>query len=154
MERGEKAVRRSHTQTPAQRASQYLAMPLEEHVAFLKQEELTLDDLLKRLPIPNRPYAQVPPRLPPYFGTLDRERRARMIEECARPGANCKGEFNKSGSRFLLRLRRRRTFRKKSLGKKWGQQSKLDFMTLPRPWKNFALVAVKSSSFVFRTAET
>jgi len=87
MERGEKAVRRSHTQTPAQRASQYLAMPLEEHVAFLKQEELTLDDLLKRLPIPNRPYAQVPPRLPPYFGTLDRERRARMIEECARPGS-------------------------------------------------------------------
>jgi hypothetical protein len=86
MERGEKAVRRWHTQTPAQRASQYLAMPLEEHVAFLKQEELTLDEFLKRLPIPNRPYAQVPPRLPPYFGTLDRERRARMIEECARPG--------------------------------------------------------------------
>src|SRR5437867_3205399 len=87
MERGEKAVRRSHTQTPAQRASQYLAMPLEEHVAFLKQEDLTLDDLLKRLPIPNRPYAQVSPRLPPYFGTLDRERRARMIEECAWPGS-------------------------------------------------------------------
>jgi hypothetical protein len=86
MERAEKAVRRSHTQTPAQLVSQYLAIPLEEHVAFLKQEELTLDDLLKRLPIPNRPYAQVPPRLPPYFGTLDRERRARMIEECARPG--------------------------------------------------------------------
>ena len=87
MERGEKAVRRSHTQTLAQRASQYLAMPLEEHVAFLKQEDLTLDDLLKRLPIPNRPYAQVSPRLPPYFGTLDRERRARMIEECAWPGS-------------------------------------------------------------------
>ncbi len=87
MERGEKAVRRSHTQTPAQRASQYLAMPLEEHVAFLKQEELTLDDLLKRLPIPNRSDARVPPRTPPYFGTLDRERRARMTEECARPGS-------------------------------------------------------------------
>ena len=86
MDRAEKAVRRSHTQTPAQRASQYLAMPLEEHVAFLKQEELTLDDLLKRLPIPNRSYALVSPQLPPYFGTLDRERRARMVEECARPG--------------------------------------------------------------------
>jgi hypothetical protein len=86
MDRAEKAVRRSHTQTLAQRASQYLAMPLEEHVAFLKQEELTLDDLLKRLPIPNRPYALVLPRLPPYFRTLDRERRARMIEECARSG--------------------------------------------------------------------
>ena len=87
MERGEKVVRRSHTQTPAQRASQYLAIPLEEHVAFLKQEELTLEDLLKRLPIPNRLGALVPPRLPPYFGTLDRERRSRMIEECARPGS-------------------------------------------------------------------
>jgi hypothetical protein len=87
MERAEKAVRRFHGQTPAQRVSQYLAMPLEEHVAFLKQEELTLDDLLKRLPVPNRPYAQVPPRLPPYFGTVDRERRARMIEKCARPGS-------------------------------------------------------------------
>ena len=86
MDLSEKAVRRYHSQTPAQRVSQYLAMPLEEHVAFLKQEELTLDDLLKRLPIPNRSYAQVPPQLPPYFGTLDRERRARMIEECARPG--------------------------------------------------------------------
>jgi len=86
MDRSEKAVRRSHTQTLAQRASQYLAVPLEEHVAFLKQEELTLDDLLKRLPISNRPYALVSPRLPPYFRTLDRERRARMIEDCARPG--------------------------------------------------------------------
>src|SRR5437773_8940031 len=87
MANAEKAVRRSHTQTPAQRISQYLAMPLEEHVAFLKQEELDLSELLKRLPIPNRPYAQVPPRLPPYFGTIDRERRARMIEECSRPGS-------------------------------------------------------------------
>jgi len=86
MERGEKAVRRSHTQTPAQRASEYLAMPLEEHVAFLKQQDLTLEQLLKRLPIPNRSGALVPPRLPPYFGTVDRERRARMIEECARGG--------------------------------------------------------------------
>ena len=86
MDHSEKAVRRSHNQTLAQRASQYLAMPLEGHVAFLKQEELTLDDLLKRLPIPNRSYALVSPRFPPYFGTLDRERRARMIEDCARPG--------------------------------------------------------------------
>ena len=49
--------------------------------------ELTLDDFLKRLPIPNRPGALVPPRLPPYFSTIDRERRSRMIEECARPGS-------------------------------------------------------------------
>jgi hypothetical protein len=83
MEHAAKAVRRTRTQTPAQRASQHLAMPLEEHVAFLKQEELDLAELLKRLPIPNRPTALVPPRFPPYFATVDRERRARMIEECA-----------------------------------------------------------------------
>jgi hypothetical protein len=84
-ERGAKVVRRFHNQTPAQRASQYVAMPLEEHVAFLKQEELTLDEMLKRLPIPDRPGALVPPRPPPYFGTNDRERRARMIEKCVDP---------------------------------------------------------------------
>src|SRR5207302_2407652 len=49
--------------------------------------DLTLEELLKRLPIPNRPGALVPPRLPPYFRSVDRERRARMIEECARPGS-------------------------------------------------------------------
>ena len=86
MDRSEKAVRRYHTQTLAQRASQCLAMPLEEHVAFLKQEELTLEDLLKRLPIPNRLGALVPPRFPPYFQSEDRERRARMIEQCAQAG--------------------------------------------------------------------
>ena len=86
VERSEKAVRRSHTETWAQRASQYLAMPLEENVAFLKQEDLTTEALLKELPIPDRPNAQVPPNLPPYFASLDRERRARMIERCAQPG--------------------------------------------------------------------
>ncbi len=93
MERGEKAVRRYHDQTLAQRASQYLAFPLEEHVAFLKKERLTLDEYLKQLPIPNRPYALVPPRLPPYFQTVDRERRARMWEECARPGSELAREI-------------------------------------------------------------
>jgi hypothetical protein len=85
-ENGEKVVRRFHTQTLAQRAGEYLSIPLEEHIAFLKQEELTLGDLLNRLPMTNRSGALIPPSLPPYFGTTDRERRSRMIEECARPG--------------------------------------------------------------------
>ena len=80
IERSEKMVRRYHTQQLAQRAGQYLAMPLEENIAFLRQDDLSLEELLKDLPIPDRPYAQVPPRLPPYFATLDRERRSRMIE--------------------------------------------------------------------------
>ena len=85
LETSEKALNRFHKQTPAQRLSHHFGMFLEEHVAFLKQEDLTLDALLNQLPISNRPNAQVPPRFPPYFQTVDRERRARMIEKCADP---------------------------------------------------------------------
>jgi len=87
MERAEKGVKRFHSQTPAQRASQYLAMPLEEHVAFMKPDDLTLEALLNQLPIPNRPGALVPPRFPPYFQIEDRERRARMWDRCSEPGS-------------------------------------------------------------------
>jgi len=86
VETSEKALKRYRDQTLAQRASHHLGMFLERHVAFLKQEDLTLEQLLKRLPIPNRPNALVPPTLPPYFQTVDRERRARMTENCAQPG--------------------------------------------------------------------
>ena len=86
MNRSEKTVRRAHTQTLAQRAGHALGIHLEEWFACMKESDLTLGALLAELPIPNRPYAQVPPPLPPYFATIDRERRARMAEQCARPG--------------------------------------------------------------------
>lgn len=86
LETSEKALKRFRTQTVAQRLSHHLGMFLEERVAFLKQEDLTLDILLKKLPLPNRPNAQVPPSFPPYFQTVDHERRTRMTEKCAQPG--------------------------------------------------------------------
>jgi hypothetical protein len=86
LETSEKALKRYRTQTVAQRASHHLGMFLEERVAFLKQEDLTLDILLKKLPLKNRPNAQVPPTFPPYFQTVDHERRMRMTEKCAQPG--------------------------------------------------------------------
>jgi hypothetical protein len=86
VERSEKAVQRYHGQTWAQRVSYELSVPLERSFAFLKQDDLTLDELLKELPIPNRPHALVPPPSPPYFCSVDRERRARMVEQCASPG--------------------------------------------------------------------
>jgi hypothetical protein len=85
MDTGEKAVHRFHNQTLAQRASEYLAFPLEEHLAFLKQKDLTLSGYLGKLRLRNRPGALVPPQLPPYFQTVDRERRIRMWEKCADP---------------------------------------------------------------------
>ena len=87
MERAEKGVKRFHNQTPAQRVSEEFGMRLEEHVAFLKPDDLSLEGLLNQLPIPNRPGAHVPPIFPPYFQAEDRERRARMWEKCAEPGS-------------------------------------------------------------------
>lgn len=86
LETSEKALKRYRTQTVAQRASHYLGMFLEERIAFLKQEDLTLERLLAKLPIPDRPNAHVPPTLPPDFQTVDHERRMRMTENCAQPG--------------------------------------------------------------------
>jgi hypothetical protein len=80
------AVKRFHGQTWAQRISHQLSVPLEKSFAFLKQEDLTLAALLLDLPIPDRPNALVPPRTPPYFCSIDRERRARLFEKAARPG--------------------------------------------------------------------
>ena len=86
LENSEKALKRYRNQTLAQRMSNELGMLAEEHVAFLKSGELDLAALLQRLPIKNRPDAQIGPPLPPYFNELDRDRRARMIESCAQPG--------------------------------------------------------------------
>jgi hypothetical protein len=86
VDRAQKAVQRYHGQTWAQRISHQLSIPLESSFAFLKQDDLTLDAMLQELPIPDRPYALVPPLLPPYFCSVDHERRARMVEQCARPG--------------------------------------------------------------------
>ncbi len=86
LETSEKALKRYRTWAPSQRAGHQLGLLLEERVAFLKQEDLTLEMLLKKIRIPNRAGAQVGPELPPYFQTVDRERRARMSEACARPG--------------------------------------------------------------------
>src|SRR5436853_1042603 len=85
--RAEQGEKRDRNQTQAQRASEYLGMWLEEHLAFLKPDDLSVEGLLNQLPIPNRPGALVPPTFPPYFQTEDRERRARMWDKCAEPGS-------------------------------------------------------------------
>ncbi|MEO6005154.1 MAG: hypothetical protein ABIZ04_08445 [Opitutus sp.] len=86
LEHSELALKRFHNWTLAQRTGHFLGMLLEERVAFLKQEDLTLPILLQQVSIPNRPGALVPPQMPPYFQELDRDRRCRMADACARPG--------------------------------------------------------------------
>ena len=79
----QKALRRRDEWNYAQKWSHRLGLLLEERIAFLKQEDLTLGQMLKRIPIPNRPDARISPALPPYFYTVDRDRRGRMVDEAA-----------------------------------------------------------------------
>lgn len=79
----QKALRRRDEWNYAQKWSHRLGMELEEHVAFLKQEDLALNQLLKQIPVPDRANAQVGPPLPPYFYTVDRDRRGRMVDQAA-----------------------------------------------------------------------
>jgi hypothetical protein len=85
VENAEKAVKRYHTQTLAQRASQFLAIPLEEHVAFLKQEELDTKGNPEAVADPKstrsaRAAAFSPSSLRSIASA------ARMTDSCAQPG--------------------------------------------------------------------
>ena len=137
VETSERRLEAYRDQTLAQRASHHLGMFLEEHVAFLKQEDLTLEQLLKRLPIPNRPNAQVPPTFPPYFQTVDRERRTRMTENCAQPGS-CNPGSSKSGCRFSPLPRPRPMSQGKCLGRIWARRSTPVSATPPKQSRNCA----------------
>jgi hypothetical protein len=87
LEASKKAVHRYHTWNYAHKWSHRLGMALESHVAFLKQEDLTLAKLLEKIPVPDRANAMIGPALPPYFYTLDSDRRARMFPEAAVVGS-------------------------------------------------------------------
>jgi hypothetical protein len=81
-----RALKRYQDRTPAHRAGHHLGMFLEEQIAFLKQDDLTLEQLLKKIKLPNRPLYVGPPPLPPYFATIERDRQTRMTEAAAQPG--------------------------------------------------------------------
>ncbi|HEX2862704.1 MAG TPA: hypothetical protein VHN79_13745 [Lacunisphaera sp.] len=81
-----RALNRYRERTVAHRAGHHIGMFLEERLAFMKQDDLTLPQLLKNIQVPDRAVYHAPPRLPPYFATIDRERQTRMIEAAAQPG--------------------------------------------------------------------
>lgn len=76
-----RAIRREKEQTWADWMGHQLSLPLERSLACLQQEDLTLSSLLKNIEVPNRSHTQLPPALPPYFYTIDGDRRARMTME-------------------------------------------------------------------------
>jgi len=70
--------------------SEHLGLPfslfLEQRFAFMNMQELTLEELLKGLSIPDRKGVSHPPPLPPYFNWMGPDRQARMIDRCIQPG--------------------------------------------------------------------
>lgn len=96
VEASEKALKRYYTWNHAQRWSHTLALGLENLIAFPRQEDLTLGKLLERIPIPDRAQAQVGFKLPPYFYTIDRDRRARMVAEAAIVGSPLQQQITRS----------------------------------------------------------
>jgi hypothetical protein len=77
------AIERFEDWSPSQQSGHWLGLFLDKNLAFIEKEEHTLGKLLaKWTKLPNRPDAQVPPTLPPYFCSLAEDRRARLWEGC------------------------------------------------------------------------
>ncbi|NIQ02921.1 MAG: hypothetical protein GWM98_23210 [Nitrospinaceae bacterium] len=73
-------LKRYREWSPTQKGGHHLSIVLENRLAFLQQEDLTMNQLLLSLDIPNRPAARVPPKLPPYFYEVDEERQGGMTD--------------------------------------------------------------------------
>ena len=78
--RPQKHIKRYRDWSPTQKVGHYLGMFLERRFAFIQQEDLTLNQLLLDLKIPDRPKAKTPPELPPYFYEVDGERQGGMTD--------------------------------------------------------------------------
>jgi len=66
--------------TPTRRVKYYAFRILERRLAFLNDEDLTLNKLLLQLKFPNREQVKAPPELPPHFHTVDEERQGGMTD--------------------------------------------------------------------------
>jgi hypothetical protein len=86
LKRSQDAVDHYLKQPLSERFDLPLAMFLEQRLAFMNMQELTLEEMLKELPIPDRAAVAHGPKLPPYFSSMDTERQARMIDRCVQPG--------------------------------------------------------------------
>ena len=76
-------LKRFREWSPTQRASHQLAMILENRLAFINQDDLTLTQLLLKLKLPDRAGVKSPPELPPYFHEINEERQAGMTQLAA-----------------------------------------------------------------------
>jgi hypothetical protein len=78
IETPKKYIRKYETWSPADAWERVLSLWLQEHLALVHQQDLTLPALVDRVRLEDRPEAYVPPELPPTFEEIDLDRRMRM----------------------------------------------------------------------------
>lgn len=84
VQRATSAVGRFRNWSPSQKLGLQLGMFLQNRLAFINHEDLTLGAMLNRTQLPNRAAAvpNLAPVLPAYFGAPDGHRQARMWNNC------------------------------------------------------------------------
>lgn len=76
----ENHLKRYREWSPTQRVGHFLGMILEQRLAFINQEDLTLKQLLLKLKLPEREKFKSHPEHPPYFYEVDEERQGGMTD--------------------------------------------------------------------------
>jgi hypothetical protein len=76
-------VRKFHEWSPAAEWELALSLPLQRQLAFIQDDDLSLKQLLSRLPLPQRS-GVFAPELPPHISEIDLDRRVRMRERAER----------------------------------------------------------------------
>ena len=77
-------LKRFRDWSPTQKFSHQVSRIMEKWFAFLNDSDLTLNQLLLDLKIPNRKNVKTKPELPPYFHEVDEERQGGMTEFAAK----------------------------------------------------------------------
>jgi hypothetical protein len=98
----EDALKHRATRSPSQRFGNHVFMFFDRWLAFINQDDLNLKNLLLDVSIADRPGALVPPRMPPFFSSLTADRRARMVDECAREGSALQAAVEASWQRLFV----------------------------------------------------
>jgi hypothetical protein len=80
MKRPVNHLKRYRDWSPTQIVGHYLGRILERRLAFLNEEDLTLNQLLLKLKIPDRAGVKSKPELPPHFHEVDEERQGGMTD--------------------------------------------------------------------------
>ena len=74
-------IRRYHDMTLSDQVDFHIAKIFDNQLAFVQPDDLTLKQMLARLPLENRDGTVLPPKLPPYFYYVDMRRQGALAKK-------------------------------------------------------------------------